>query len=246
MLENKIYALFDEDLTKNYSIEKKLCIKYFSYVGARNYDTYYSFERVRDNITEKSDVASLISHTIAFSNSAKLIGLNAIGDYILDCLIGFLNELKLNYELLEDDDGCFIIPKGAYELDEKNINIPFEWLKAYPSARTAMENALKAYSNMDNPSQVADLFRKTLETFAQEFFDKNASLENLKSVFGQFFKSKGVPQELSSNLETTLQMYTNYMNNYAKHHDKTERKYLEFIMYQTGNIIRFVISLTDQ
>ena len=63
---------------------------------------------------------------------------------------------------------------------------------------------------------------------------------------GKYLKEKGVPKELSSNFEITLQMYANYMNNYAKHHDKTERKFLEFIMYQTGNIIRFIISISQE
>ena len=33
------------------------------------------------------------------------------------------------------------------------------------------------------------------------------------------------------------------MNNYAKHHDKTSINVLEYIMYQTGNIIRLLITL---
>ena len=62
----------------------------------------------------------------------------------------------------------------------------------------------------------------------------------------QYKKEHGVPNELASNFETVLQMYTNYMNNFAKHHNKTEKRYLEFIMYHTGNIIRFMISPTNQ
>jgi hypothetical protein len=33
------------------------------------------------------------------------------------------------------------------------------------------------------------------------------------------------------------------MNGYAKHHDKTELNVLEYLMYQTGNIIRLLITL---
>ena len=36
------------------------------------------------------------------------------------------------------------------------------------------------------------------------------------------------------------------MNNYAKHHNKTSRNVLEYIMYQTGNIIRLLITLKQE
>lgn len=40
-----------------------------------------------------------------------------------------------------------------------------------------------------------------------------------------------------------LQTYYNFMNGYAKHHDKTELNVLEYLMYQTGNIIRLLVTL---
>lgn len=36
------------------------------------------------------------------------------------------------------------------------------------------------------------------------------------------------------------------MNNYAKHHNKTSKNVLEYIMYQTGNIIRLLITLNQE
>ena len=53
----------------------------------------------------------------------------------------------------------------------------------------------------------------------------------------------GVSKEIASNFETLLQTYCNFMNGYAKHHDKTELNVLEYLMYQTGNIIRLLITL---
>jgi len=246
MLTNKIFALFDELSDKRaYGNIDDICRKYFCEVGEKSFSGYYTCHDVQRSIVMNSDICGLISYTIAFSNSAKKLEANKLGNYILKELKTYLRDLNIDYEIISDDDGCFIFPKGASELDEANVSAPFEWLRKYPLSRKAMENALKAYSNMETPSQVADLFRKSLETFAQEFFGKSASLENLKIDFGQYLKENGVPKELASNFECTLQMYTNYMNNYAKHHDKTERRFLEFIMYQTGNIIRFVISISD-
>ena len=36
------------------------------------------------------------------------------------------------------------------------------------------------------------------------------------------------------------------MNGYAKHHDKTNKNISEYIMYQTGNLIRLLITLKDE
>lgn len=245
MFASKIIVLLDEISAARFQNDNEDCVcrRYFSDIGEINPGQYYSWYRVKENITSNTDLPGLISYTIAFSNAAKKEQMEKLGDYILRKTEVFLNELRLEYELLQDTDGCFIFPKGAKELDEANVSIPYEWLREYPLAREAMGNALKSYSNMEAPSQVADLFRKALETFAQEFFGKSSNLENLKVDFGKYLKGKGVPKELSGNFETLIQMYTNYMNSYAKHHDRTEREFLEFIMYQTGNIIRFVISL---
>ena len=156
-----------------------------------------------------------------------------------------LKDCHIEFELIEDKDGTFLFPKGAKELDNALVSEPLEWLKAYPKTRKKWIDALKDYSNLDsnNASDVADKFRKALECFFQEFFNTTKTLENLKSKYGNYMKSKGVPPEISNNLETLQQCYTNFMNNYAKHHDKTRENLLEYIMYQTGNIIRLLITL---
>lgn len=115
----------------------------------------------------------------------------------------------------------------------------------YPESRKAFVKALREYSETtpDNASDIADKFRKTLENFFQEYFGGNKSLENYKNTYGTYLKSQGVPKEVSGNFETLLQAYTSFMNNYAKHRDATSNRLLEYLMYQTGNIIRLLITL---
>lgn len=164
---------------------------------------------------------------------------------LLELLDAAFLESELKYSLLKDDNKYFVFPKGAQELDDALVSEPLEWLIEYPRTRKEWIEALKHYSHLtsDNASDIADKFRKVLERFFQEFFDKTQSLENLKSEYGKYMKAQGVPHELSNNLETLYQSYTNYMNGYAKHHDKTSKNVLEYIMYQTGNIIRLMITL---
>lgn len=163
----------------------------------------------------------------------------------LDMICTALDRSQIPYEVREDEDGYFIFPKGAKELDDALVSENLEWLKEYPKSRAAFIKALKEYANQgdDNASEIADKFRKALESFFQEFFGSEKSLENYKSEYGTFLKDHGVPAEIRNNFESLFQAYSNYMNSYAKHHDKTSLNVLEYIMYQTGNIIRLLIML---
>lgn len=159
-----------------------------------------------------------------------------------------LKKAKIPYEIFKDNDGYFVLPRGAKELDDVLVSQPLEWLKDYPSARIAWIKALKDYSDAteETASDVADKFRKALEAFFQEYFNSNKSLENYKAEYGTYLKSQGIPKEISGNFETLLQSYTQFINNYAKHRDATSDKVLEYIMYQTGNIIRLLITLRQE
>lgn len=159
---------------------------------------------------------------------------------VCNCLV----ESHIPCEVYEENGDYFVFPKGAEELDKALISEPLLWLNEYCS-RKAYVKALKAYSKAteEDASDVADLFRKALEAFFQEFFACDKSLDNCKSLYGGYLKSQNVPSEITGNFETLLQAYTNFMNGYAKHHDKTALNVLEYIMYQTGNIIRLLITL---
>ena len=156
-----------------------------------------------------------------------------------------MKQAHMLYELFEDQDGFFIFPKGIKEFDDALVSQPLDWLSEYPQAQREWIDALKDYSDLtdEKASEVADKFRKALERFFQEFFNSTKALENLKAEYGTYMKTNGVPSEISNNLETVLQSYTNFMNNYAKHHNRTSKNVLEYILYQTGNIMRLLITL---
>lgn len=162
-----------------------------------------------------------------------------------NALCNVFRQSHIPYELLEDADGYFVFPKGADEMDAALVSQPLAWLSVYPKANTAYVKALKEYSEAtpDNASDIADKFRKTLESFLREFFGNSAPLEKNKVEYGRYLKSQGVPAEITGNMETLLQAYANFMNGYAKHQDATSLNVLEYLMYQTGNIIRLLLTL---
>ena len=230
---NRVALLINSLCEKPLYVHIDICRDYFGIVCECPNNSYsaingYSLTNVQISIQKETTLAGMISKVVAFGHAWNNSFKKNLGNPIEQWLYETLDYLKIPYEIMEDEDGKFVFPKGAKELDEANVNIPFEWLKDYPKARTAMSTALKAYAESADYSNTADLFRKALETFSQEFFNKSSNLENFKSDYGKYLKQKGVPTELSENFETTLQMYTRYMNNYAKHRNRTEKKFLEF------------------
>lgn len=190
----------------------------------------------------------LISKYVEFCNCYNWIHKDNPNLELFSALERSMRELGIQFDIIEDKQGKYVFPKGVPELDLALVSMPLQWLAKYPLAEKAWSKALRAYADAtsQNSSDVADLFRKALEVFCKEFFGNEKTLENNKAEYGRYLKSQGVPAEISNNFETLLQSYTNFMNGYAKHHDKTETKVLEYLMYQTGNIMRLIITLKSE
>lgn len=211
---------------------------------------YDDIDSVAYSIRTESSLVVIISKCVALINSLNSNNQELYGERIKQSILFYLDQLKIAYSIVTDEDGIFIFPKGVPEFDDALVSAPLDWLKDYPNAEKAWSKALRAYSEAipDDASDVADLFRKALETFFQEFFKTGdgRTLENSKTEYGKYLKANGIPAEVSNNLETLLQAYTNYMSNYAKHTNRAKINVLEYLMYQTGNIIRLVITLQQE
>lgn len=217
----------------------------------------YLYESCVQNIANRSQsIEMFLWYYLAFAHVRKVSsGYFWHKENLIELLKDKLEESNIPYDILVVDDYTLVFPKGAKELDDALISEPLEWLNEYPDARRSFIKALKAYYDAtdETASETADQFRKALESFLQTFFSSGKSLENLnkgnanekasKSDYAKYLASQGVPGELANDIANNLQSYTNFMNNYAKHHDKTSRKVLEYLMYQTGTIIRLLITL---
>lgn len=199
---------------------------------------FSALKKHKDNIKEYISVFVLFMNCIGKEEKKK--------EY-REIITESLQYTGIEYEIIEDDDGYFIFPGGAKELNNVLVSETLDWLIKYPATRSVYTKALEMYSDLStyDARTVADQFRKTLEAFFQEFFSSTKTLENLKSEYRSFLIGKGIPKEISGNIETLMQAYTNYMNNYVKHRDRANNQVLEYIMYQTGNIIRLMIKLNE-
>lgn len=236
------------------SVTSDAYLSYCFETGTRAYlDTYktnYYDYIVKDLSTHQKNIKDFLSHYVVFAkiqaDDCKKKKIHS-EDY-LRFLKDQLDAIHISYEIIEDKDGQFIFPKGVDQFDKELVSKVLTWLCDYPETQKAWKKALLKYADAekDNASDVADAFRKALERLFQEVFDSNKSLENYKSDYGDFLDSHGVPKEISNNLTKLLVLYTDFNNSYAKHHDKTELKVLEYIMYQTGNIMRLMIMLDKE
>lgn len=238
MSMEEYYTFFDiigREMNQNYLMEAH---------GQHRYNHCISILEENTN-----DFRAFLSIYVAFANSIQTERNHSWKRKSFFNLIkNKLTESHIPFEIVTVQNESFVFPKGVTELDSSLVTEPLHWLGRFPLSQTAWIKALKEYSdqNGSNYSDIADKFRKALETFFREFFSLDKSLENCKKEYGTYLKSCGIPPEIASNFETLLQAYTNYMNGYAKHQDRTSKNVLEYLMYQTGNIIRLLITLKQE
>lgn len=253
MFFNRIIGFLENDSRIQNQMTEKEYFDFCFQIGNKPYDNVYD-KSVWDSIItifkyNRQSIKEFLSYYIFYVNcQVDYESKEYTKEQLIEVICSCLELSNIPYDLIKEKQNYFIFPKGAEELDQALVSEVLIWLEDYPLSHKAFIKAIKEYSKMkdDNASDVADLFRKSLETFFQEFFNSSKTLENIKSEYGNYMKSKGVPKDLSNNFENLLQSYANFMNGYAKHHDKTNKNVLEYIMYQTGNIIRLVITLKDK
>ena len=158
-------------------------------------------------------------------------------------ICNLLDESHIPFDIFEDKDGYFIFPKGAKELDDALVSQPLEWLSNYPNARKTYVIALHQYADGIYIRDVADNLRKALETFLQEFLGNDKNLESNKNEICKYLGQQGVDAGISGLFQPLINSYKNVNDRIAKHNDRVDEKLLEFLLYQTGVLIRMVLSV---
>jgi hypothetical protein len=184
-------------------------------------------------------MAELIAIYVAYVNSMKLYD-DRTANFI-NLMQNILDSFKIAYDIKSDTDGFFIFPKGATELDYSLVSEPLIWLSDFPRSKKTLSIALRQYSESLFIRDCADNFRKALEEFFQEFFQNTKNLDNNVSNVSSYLKSQGASEEIVKVLVSLVNLFSMLNNKIAKHNDKVDSKYLEFIMYQTGLFIRMLI-----
>lgn len=251
MLADRILLFFDllPKLIGTYNIDylfEDISSEYFLTIN--EYPEYgsYGINKIKYNILSKKDIKEIVSRFVIFANiSTSSHFSHNVLQTINDFLPETLDNINIQYEILSDSDGSFIFPKGAEELDSVLVSEPLEWLKDYPQTKKTYVIALKQYSDGIYIRDVADNLRKTLEAFFQEFLGNKKNLaNNINEVF-KFLGTHNAEPELAGSIKDLLSKYDSLNNKIAKHNDKVDARYLEFLLYQTGIFIRMLITVKN-
>ena len=186
-----------------------------------------------------NDFLDFLASVVLFVNTYQ--GYKKDKKALLSAIKRSLKDSYIEYEIIEDRDGCFFFPKGANELDNALISQPIEWLSDYPKTRKTFITALKQYSDGEYVRDTADNFRKALEVFFQEFLKNRKNLKNNITEVFTYLGNNNAEPALSGMVKTLVNSYDNLNNSAVKHNDKIDKTYLEFLMYQTGIFIRTLI-----
>lgn len=212
---------------------------------------YCSSERFRDSIRiikeKKHNLTEFLAYYIFFVNAFKDDEYYEFkGEDFKNVLCNSLEEAHIPYELMYENDKYFIFPKGAKELDDALVSEPLEWLKDYPKAHKTYCIALKQYADGIYIRDVADNLRKALEEFLQEFLGNTNNLETNKNNICRHLGQQGVDAGISGLFQPLINAYKNINDRIAKHNDAVDEKLLEFLLYQTGVLIRMVLVTSNK
>lgn len=244
LLKNKVCCflryLYDEIDDSDYRNDS--FIDYFIMIG--DSPAYCNMVGIINSFEESNSIKDLISKYIAFSNTIhKHLNNSNLISIIRQFLFNELDGLNISYEIIEDNDGIFLFPKGAKELDDALVSEVLEWLGDYPKAHKTYCIALRQYAEGVYIRDVADNLRKSLETFLQEFLNNTKNLETNKTEICRYLGGQDVDDGISGLFQPLINAYKNINDRIAKHNDRVDEKLLEFLLYQTGVLIRMVISI---
>lgn len=240
MLFNKIIE-FLKKVRNDYHLQEFLFgrddIKYLFCQMVGENTCYDDYRDIINSFCKETSIAGIISKFIVLVNLSTTEGRK----FLIDLIKKYLESLNIAYELIKDKDGYFVFPKGAKELDNALVSAPLEWLSSYPKARETYIIALKQFSEGIYIRDVADNLRKALETFLQEFLGNTKNLETNKNEICKYLGEQGVDSGVSGLFQPLINAYKNINDRIAKHNDAVDKNLLEFLLYQTGVLIRMVI-----
>ena len=168
-------------------------------------------------------------------------------------------ELESKYDLLDDIKDAIIItavplvvteieedvlfyPAGAKLLDEKLVNDNLYWLIKYPRSYETFKISLSEIGVKGKERNVIDNLRLSFELLLKELLNNSKSLEKQQADLGQYLKAKKTSTEISNLFWQVLDYYSKYQNDKAKHSNNAQGDEVEFILYLTGTLIRFLLT----
>lgn len=181
-----------------------------------------------------------------FLGVQALFSIDSIANSIKEELGKDLKEIidltGIQVEIKKIKQDIILYPKGAKILDEKLVNDALDWLIEYPKIYEKYRLAISYIDNKGKERIVLDNLRFSFEQLLREILNNKKSLENQKEELGKFIKSQIQSNEISNLFWKVYDFYLKYQNENVKHSDNINKNEVEFMLYQTGILIRFILA----
>lgn len=241
----------------------------YSYAYIRNDVTYPAYQLMGLQYDSSNDIdyyCRSYLHTLLFKygNELQLIPILMACDLLINVVINGSHKSFIEYRFREDlihsiaedlltsninvalyktPNGYEFYPATESLFDEVLVTDVLNWLCDYPRTKEQYDKTLKMILHQATPRDSIDNLRLSLELFMKEFFNNEKSLENQKSLTGEYLTSHNVSKHFSNMYTTLFTHYTTYNNNEAKHNNTAEEQEIDFLLYLTGSFMRFLIKL---
>ena len=239
------YNFFKEEVT--YTAYQLLGWQYDIYKDNSNYRMSYLNALLLScsddlNLIPVLMVCDLLIVSILREENRRFIKNGIIEEFIHDLAENLLTS-NINVELYKTPNGYEFYPATESIFDEALVTDVLNWLSDYTRTKEQYDKTLKMILHQAAPRDSIDNLRLSLELFMKEFFNNEKSLENQKSLTGEYLTSHNVSKHFSSMYTTLFTHYTTYNNNEAKHNNTAEEQEIDFLLYLTGSFIRFLVKL---
>jgi len=164
------------------------------------------------------------------------------GDFLKDFLYKQLKHIidisNVNLAIGLDNNDIILYPAGENYLDEEVVNKVLRFLDS--NSNKHFIAALKEYQENDYVKS-AESLRRTLEEYLRYALKNNKGFDKNIGEVQKYFKKTGVDSELRNIIFQIFNYLDKYFNNNSKHHDGLiTEKDNEFLIYQTGLILRYL------
>ena len=152
--------------------------------------------------------------------------------------------------LVNQNGTARLYPMGARLLDEGIIEGNLAWLDQYPDAAKPFDDALKIYSRKDHTQyrNLLDNLRLSVEQMLRAVLRNTKSLENQKDEFLKWLKARDAHSQIANiYYDLLFGKFAQYQNDAVKHHeDQYTLAEVEFVLYLTGTLLRFIQRASEQ
>ena len=149
----------------------------------------------------------------------------------------------VNVTMIEHSNGQIILcRKGEEQLDETLVNKTLSFLKK--ESNTHFSEALKFYQN-NKPVKSAESLRRSLEEFLKYKLKNDKGLKQNINCLQKTLEEKNIKKIIRNIIFQTFNYLDKYFNNNSKHKDgHIDEVENEFLIYQTGLLLRYINSAT--